>query len=285
MTSSRRGFTVLPVLLLAASCAAHGTPSTPAAAPSGPLMVDVGGRRLFTFLAGEGDPTVVFEAGGGDYSAAWKNIAPEVRAQDHVRTFVYDRAGLGLSDPPAPGPYHIDDEVTALGRALDARGVRGPVVLVAHSYGGFVATVFAAQDARVKGVVLLDANLGAYFDDVTSARLVASFAPQFPALEQQAPEIARVMIPLMQAYPETARRVRAAGYPPDLPTIDIVAERSWGATPEENAGMARAHADFVAAAPASREAVFASGSGHLVVNDRPDLVLAAIAKMVARVRH
>ena len=286
MTTPRRGHALVAlVALLGAACAAHGAPAAPAPAPSGPRAVDVGGRLVFTSLEGEGDPTVVFEAGGGDYSAAWHDLAPEVRAQDHVRTFVYDRAGLGLSDPPAPGPYHIDDEVTALGRALDARGVRGPIVLVAHSYGGFVATMFAAQDRRVKGVVLLDANLGAYFDDATSARLVASFAPQFPALEQQAPEVARVMIPLMQAYPETARRVREVGYPQDLPTIDIVAERSWGATPEENAAMARAHADFVAAAPASREAVFAAGSGHLVMKDRPDLVLAAIARMVKRVRR
>jgi pimeloyl-ACP methyl ester carboxylesterase len=89
------------------------------------------------------------------------------------------------------------------------------------------------------------------------------------------------MIPLVRAYPETVRRVRAATFPPALPTIDIVAEHSWGETDDENAAMQRAHAAFVAASPA-REAVLATGSGHHVMRDRPDVVLDAIARIVQR---
>jgi pimeloyl-ACP methyl ester carboxylesterase len=132
--------------------------------------------------------------------------------------------------------------------------------------------------------VLVDANLAGYFDDAAVQRLLAIYTPQFPALEQQAPALARVMIPLMQAYPDTARRMREVVYPPALPTIDIVAEHSWGATPEDNAAMARAHAEFVAGSPA-RQAVLATGSSHQVMKDRPDVVLAAIATMVQRVRQ
>jgi pimeloyl-ACP methyl ester carboxylesterase len=73
-------------------------------------------------------------------------------------------------------------------------------------------------------------------------------------------------------------------YPASLPTIDIVAEHSWGATPEQNDSMRRVHAEFVAAAPETREAVLADGSGHYVMRDRPDVVLEAIALMIARVR-
>jgi pimeloyl-ACP methyl ester carboxylesterase len=240
--------------------------------------------KLWTSVAGSGSPTVVFEAGGGDDSSVWAPIEPEIRERVGVTTFLYDRAGLGRSDPPPVGEYRIDDEAAALRRALDERSVSGPIILVAHSYGGFVATLVAAADPRVAGAVLVDANLAAFFDEAEVERQLALYTPQFPALEEQAPELARVMIPLMRAYPETARRLRTVDYPPSLPTIDVVAEHSWGATPAQNEAMRRAHAEFVAAAPETREAVLAEGSGHYVMRDRPDVVLDAIARMVARVR-
>ena len=234
-------------------------------------------------MAGDGDPTIVFESGGGDDSSVWTEIEPTVRRTNGVRTLVYDRAGLGQSDPPPRGEYRIGDEAAALLRVLDGLGVSGPVVLVAHSYGGFLAWLVAG-DARISGVVLVDANLPALFDDAFVERLLATYTPQFGELERQAPALARVMIPLMRAYPETARTVGAAEYPSDLPTIDIVAERSWGATPEENAAMRRVHADFVAAAPSVRESVLAAGSGHYVMRDRSDVVLDAVTRLVERIR-
>ena len=250
-----------------------------------PSLVDVGGRRLWTSMAGDGTPAVVFEAGGGDDSSVWATIEPEVRRANGVRTLVYDRAGLGKSDPPARGAYRIGDEAAALGRVLDVRGVSRPVVLVAHSYGGFIARLVAARDPRVAGVVLVDANLPAFFDEAVVERLLATYTPQFGELERRAPELARVMIPLMRAYPDTVSDVQAVEYPSTLPTIDIVAEHSWGETPEENDDLRRVHADFVAVAPRMREGVLAGGSGHYVMRDRPDVLLAAVARMVERVRQ
>ena len=249
-----------------------------------PRLVDVSGGRLWTSVEGDGAPTIVFEAGGGDDSSVWATTEPEARRRNGVRTLVYDRAGLGKSDPPPRGEYRIGDEAAALVRALDVRRVSGPIVLVAHSYGGFVATFVAAADPRVAGVVFVDANLPAFFDEGVVERLLAIYTPQFGELEQRAPELARVMIPLMRASPDTVRDVRAVGYPRTLPTIDIVAERSWGQTPEENGDMRRVHAEFVAAAPRVREGVLADGSGHYVMHDRPEVVLDAIARMVERVR-
>jgi pimeloyl-ACP methyl ester carboxylesterase len=87
----------------------------------------------------------------------------------------------------------------------------------------------------------------------------------------------------MRAYPDTVRRMRAVTFPPALPTIDIVAERSWGDTDEDNAAMRRVHAAFVAASPA-RAAVLATGSGHHVMRDQPELVIDAITRMLRTIR-
>jgi pimeloyl-ACP methyl ester carboxylesterase len=242
----------------------------------------VTGGPLWTVVRGAGSPTVVFEAGGGEGSSVWSELEPEVRARCDVRTLVYDRAGLGRSPRSSP-PYRIDGEAEALRRELDRHGIAAPIVLVAHSYGGFVATIVAATDPRVAGVVLVDANLASFLDDEQLDRLLATYRPQYPALEQAAPELAKVMIPLMEAYPETAARLRKIDIPLELPTVDIVAERTWVDTPEEVEAFRRAHRDFVAASP-NRRAVFADGSGHHVMRDRPDVVLDAVADVVATVR-
>ena len=68
-----------------------------------------------------------------------------------------------------------------------------------------------------------------------------------------------------------------------LPVLDVVAEETWGDTPEEQDATRRSHAAFVAGSPA-REAVLAEGSGHNVMADRPDLVVESIVRMVDRVR-
>ena len=271
MTHLRAG---LLVLLLSGASSGY--------AACAPGLVDVGGYRLWMQVAGKGEPTVVFQNGGGNDSSAWVSVEPQIREQAGVRTVLYDRAGLGKSEP-APGPYAIDHEVTALERALHKCGVRGPLVLVSHSYGGFVSALMAAGDREVVGMVLVDANLGSFFDKAEVDSILAKYTPQFDALRKAKPQLASVMIPVMEAYPDTAKRVRSVEIPSGLPVIDIVAEKTWADTPEELAAMRRAHAEFVAASPA-REAVFASGSGHYVMRDRPEVVIDAVERMVKRVR-
>lgn len=242
-----------------------------------------GEPALWASVRGAGSPTVVFEAGGGEDSSVWSDLEPVLRRRHRVRTMLYDRAGLGRS-APSPPPYRIDDEADALRRELDRHGIGAPIVLVAHSYGGFVATLVAAFDRRVAGVVLVDANLAGFFDDVQLRRLDDTYRPQFPALEEAAPGLARVMIPLIEAYPATVERLRGVDIPAETPVIDIVAERTWVETPHEIGAIRRAHRDFVAAS-SRRRAVFADGSGHHVMRDRPDIVLDATGRVIHDVRR
>lgn len=267
----------LSALLVLGVSGAHGACS--------PERVDVGGYRIWMQVAGHGDPTVVFESGGGSGSSVWAGVEPQIRSHAGVRTVLYDRAGLGQSEP-APGPYAIDHEVGALERALHKCGVHGPLVLVSHSYGGFVSTLMAASDRHVVGIVFVDANLGSFFDKAEVDHLLAKYTPQFDAFQKAQPELARTMIPIMQAYPDTATRVRSVELPLTLPVIDIVAENTWADSPQELTAMRQAHEQFVAASPA-REALFARGSGHYVMRDRPQLVIDAVERMVkwVRVKH
>ena len=237
---------------------------------------------LWSEVRGEGSPTVVFEAGGGADSSVWADLAPVVRSREGVRTFVYDRAGFGQS-PATELPYRIDGEADALRAELNRHGIGAPVVLVAHSYGGFVATLVAAADERIAGVVLVDANLASFMDGAQLEKMFATYRPQYPALEEAAPELARVMIPIMEAYPATCERLREVDIPRDVPVLDILAERTWVDDPEDVEEFRRAHEEFVAGSP-EREGVFAEGSGHQVMQDRPDVILDAVGRIVAKVR-
>lgn len=107
--------------------------------------VDVGGYALWMRSQGQGPPTIVFESGGGEDSRRWSNLEPIIRERGNVRTIVYDRAGLGKSDAD-PRPYRIQDEVTALRRALDRCQIKGPIILVPHSYGGFISEIVASEE-------------------------------------------------------------------------------------------------------------------------------------------
>ena len=59
-------------------------------------MVDVGGFRLHINCTGTGSPTVVIDAGLGDWSTMWGFVQPEVAKTTRVCT--YDRAGNGWSE-------------------------------------------------------------------------------------------------------------------------------------------------------------------------------------------
>lgn len=268
---------ILTPMLAAAVLALVGP--TAASAACEPGLVEAGGYRLWTKVEGTGGPTVVFEAGGGEASSAWAGIAPAVRALG-VRTVVYDRAGLGRSEP-APGPYRIEDEADALERVLTACGIDGPVVLVAHSYGGLIAQLTAAADSRVAGLVLVDAVLPGYFDDATLEALLAQYRPQYDALRQAAPDLAAVMIPIVEAYPATVGRVRSTSLPAGLPVIDIVAGDPMPETAEGDAAWRRAHAAFVAGGP-GREAVVADDGSHHLNRDRPEIIVAAVSRLIDR---
>jgi pimeloyl-ACP methyl ester carboxylesterase len=245
--------------------------------------VDVGGYALWMRSQGQGTPTIVFESGGGEDSSEWSNIEPVIRERAKVRTVVYDRAGLGKSDPN-PRPYRIEDEATALRRALDQCDIHGPIILVAHSYGGFISEILASDDKRVKGLVLVDANIPSFFDDKEAAVLSARYTPLAEGLIKEKPDLGRNLFRQDQAYPATARHMRDVDIPLNLPIIDITAEHTWVDAPDELAAMRRAHSEFVAASP-NRVAIFAEGSGHYISRDRPDIVIDAVLRLISQIHE
>jgi pimeloyl-ACP methyl ester carboxylesterase len=117
-------------------------------------MVDVGGRRLHMSVAGQGGPVVVLEAGIAASSLSWALVSKQVAEFTTVVT--YDRAGFGWSEP-APHACTALDFAHDLALLLEKAEIRGPLVLVGHSFGALIARIFEqTYPGRVAGLVLVD---------------------------------------------------------------------------------------------------------------------------------
>ena len=155
---------VLALIALACSLA------TTARAESFAKRVDIGGgRKMYIECHGSGSPTVLLISGTDTASDLWhaadqKGPAVYDEIQKTTRVCAYDRPGaphldrtLSRSDPvPQPtSPQNGVDDLVALLKAAD---VPGPYVLVAHSFRGTIARVFAGEHPdEVRGIVFVDA--------------------------------------------------------------------------------------------------------------------------------
>ncbi|WOI53869.1 alpha/beta hydrolase [Parvularcula sp. LCG005] len=264
---------LLPLAALSlASCASPPVEAEDVTAVHPPLHVEVDGA---------GEPALVFISGNGADLTAWAPIMDAV-SEMNSRVVRYDRAGLGQS-PLSPPPYSIDDEAAALERALADNAVSGPIVIVAHSYGGLIGFLLAENSREIVGMVLVDALIPTELSPQYTDMILAQYRPQYDMVRAQAPQLAKAVIPVVEAYPETAARMATVRIRTDLPLIDIRAENGTVADPVIAEAVRIAHSQFVGASRYRRR-VLAKGSGHNVMQDRPDVVIEAVANMLALTR-
>jgi len=116
---------------------------------------EVNGHRLFGVLSGEGETTVILDAGLGGTSEDWAKVQPEVA--NFTKVFSYSRAGLGKSEK-ASTPRTCKDIIEDLRSFLLSVNLNPPYILVAHSWSGINARWFVNQyPDEIAGMVLIDA--------------------------------------------------------------------------------------------------------------------------------
>lgn len=122
--------------------------------PAPGQLVDIGGYRLHINCTGTGSPTVVIDAGWGNWSLLWTEVQAEVAKTTRVCS--YDRAGMGYSEA-GPLPRDAQHMAAELHKLLEQAGIAGPYVMVGHSLGGLPVRLFAHEySTEVSGVVLID---------------------------------------------------------------------------------------------------------------------------------
>src|SRR5437762_8013276 len=150
---------LLLLVLLPGAIAWAQSESTPPPFLAPGKLVDVGGWRLHLNCTGDArssQPTVILEAGKGDFSVEWSLVQPGVAR--FARVCSYDRAGDGWSDL-GPHPRTMHQIVYELHTLLDKAGEHPPYVLVGHSYGGWLVRLYQSMyPSDVAGMVLVEAG-------------------------------------------------------------------------------------------------------------------------------
>ncbi len=143
-------------------------------------MVDVGGYKMHIHVQGEGEITVIMDAGAGGIGLHWALVQPEIAR--FARAVVYDRAGMGWSER-SPKPRTAEVMAQELHTLLTRAGILAPYVLVGHSFGGVVMRQFVQQHpGEVVGMVLVD----------------SAHEQQFQHFPQPIRDIAKKMQPMMK---------------------------------------------------------------------------------------
>lgn len=262
---------------------------------------DVGGYSIHMLCKGQGEPTVIIDAGLGDDSSDWFNI--QNRASVETRVCVFDRPGYGWSDagPHPRSSLRISNEIEKL---VQKARVPAPYILVGHSFGGYNVRVFAAtHPQKIAGMVLVDAShenqyelldikLPRHYDRKSNILVMpkasgGSVTDKANALQERAFHAARAEI---SSLSQSAMQVRHYHDLPEVPLIVISRGRSeWNGSKhgasKEKIWRELQH-ELWKLSPNSQQ-IFANHSGHDIHLEQPDLVVSAINDVVAmsRVMH
>jgi pimeloyl-ACP methyl ester carboxylesterase len=274
-------------------------------------LVDLGGYQVHVLCMGAGSPTVLLDAWAGGWSTEWAPVQPMV-ARTH-RVCAWDRAGSGWSDlgthDHTPRAYAAE-----MHAVLHAADIPGPYVLVAASYAGRVARLYASQHPEeVVGVVFVDA----VHEDAFSAQDIADQEHQrrvlgvgnwvlsrlgvarllgprlVPLIDGPVgytqPEARRELIAVVSTRPKNLEgnarlsaqhqaddaHLRAAGTLGDRPLVVLSATQTTAASASWRAGQRT-----LAGLSSNSTQILAEGS-HLIAWEHPDLVIGAIERVGA----
>lgn len=117
-------------------------------------LIDIGHCRLHLNEQGTGIPVVVLESGLAASSLSWTLVQPKIA--EFTKVCSYDRAGLAWSDK-CHTPRTLHQVVSDFSSLLLGADLRGPYVLVGHSFGTAVIGAYAHLNPRdVAGLVFVD---------------------------------------------------------------------------------------------------------------------------------
>jgi pimeloyl-ACP methyl ester carboxylesterase len=285
--------------------------------PAPGQLIDVGGHRLHIYCLGQGEPTVVMEAGLSGWSTDWIRVQPEVAKSTRVCT--YDRAGYGWSDP-GPLPRDSQQVASELHILLSKSGINGNIILVGHSQGGLFVQYYAkTYPQQVAGIVLVDSvhpeqslsmqadvrkkyegelraltlltkilaptgllRLAGQSETIIADKLPSEYQAMARSLGFQS-KAYRALDEETAAFEQSQAEVREAGPLPTVPLAVISSSLVQNFPPGFTEGSIKATWDELQTdlgESATLPRVIASKSGHYIHLDQPELVIQTVLEIV-----
>ncbi|CAM2797356.1 alpha/beta hydrolase fold [Flavobacterium succinicans] len=244
-------------------------------------LVDVGNHKIhFKIIKGEGIP-ILFDAGGGNDGSVWNSILDQTSKITNATLITYDRAGFGKSTIDTlqkdDSKHGIISSIEDLEIGLKKLGYDKEIMLVSHSYGGYLSELYASRHPKlVKGVVLIDVNHN-YYEDGYIEKVVATqdkLIPQWKKNNKGTYYMASTIL-------ETVKIMSKVSIPQNIPVVDFVNGIPFLKTTEEIERWKECHRNYVAN-NANVTGIIAHGCGHGIWMGNPPLIITTIAKLYAR---
>jgi pimeloyl-ACP methyl ester carboxylesterase len=281
-------------------------------------LIDVGGHRLHIYCLGQGEPTVVMEAGLSGWSTDWILVQPKIAESAHVCT--YDRAGYGWSDP-GPLPRDSQQVASELHTLLSRSGIKGNIILVGHSLGGLFVQYYAkTYPQQVAGIVLVDSvhpnqslsmkedvrkkyegnlraltlltrilaptgllRLAGQSETIIADKLPGEYQAMVRSLGFQS-KAYRALDEELASFQQSQLEVREAGPLPRIPLAVISSSLVENFPPGFTEGTIKATWDELQTdlgESATLPRIIASKSGHYIHLDQPELVIHTVLQVVS----
>jgi len=247
-------------------------------------MIKVGKYSLNFQVIKGGSLTILLEAGGGMDSTEWSKLAPVLAQKTGATVVSYDRAGFGKSDLPEI-PCDMREEVDWLWQGLKQLRLDKNLILMGHSYGGWMIRLIASENPDViKGMVFVDPFTTEFVDALGVEYLdnhpMAGKHPFDTSHPEKLTKMERAMVRMVgKGLGPKVEVMRNTSIPPDIPVRVITCGKKFLPKPEEQQAWRKAHEDMTASIEGAILLV-AEQSGHMVPWAQPEIIIEAVTEII-----
>ncbi|PYZ94901.1 alpha/beta hydrolase [Salipaludibacillus keqinensis] len=237
------------------------------------MLIQISNCKLYAKLVGEnnGKPTIVMEAGYGDYSKGWDSVISEISMLSNV--LIYDRAGLGKSESSS-NSRTSSEMIMELKKLLTEAKIEPPYILVGHSFGGVNTRLYATEYSNeVCGLILVDSTPEDYKE---------KFLPTMPKEFQQAFNKQFVYEGNYEEFMESLKQVKESKRQLDIPLIVLSAGKKAHYS-EEAQVLWNEMQKEISKISSNNEFVIAENSTHYIQNDEPEVLIDAIKTLIDKI--
>ncbi|MCM3443858.1 alpha/beta fold hydrolase [Metabacillus halosaccharovorans] len=235
------------------------------------MFIQINDGKLFAKLVGENidKPTIVMDAGYGDYSKAWDSVISELSLLTDV--LIYDRAGLGKSESSSK-PRTSREMIIELKELVKGTKIKLPFILVGHSFGGVNARLYATEYPNdVCGLILVDSTPEDYRE---------KFLPTMEDEFQRAYNKQFVHEGNYDEFMESLKQLKESRRKLNVPLIVLSAGKKAHYSKESQELWNEMQSELLEIST-NGEFVIAENSAHYIQNDEPEVVVNAVKRLLS----